>query len=296
MADNRIRLKQIFLPELSGYILAVAPISGIAGPAGATGSAGPTGPTGGTGPAGPAGPQGTNTASGSNGQFQYNNSTQFAGASVLNHSSNKLGVGVSYNTPSELFHVSGGNIKSEENVIIGKTGIIISQAGQDSAYMYVDSNDDFIIKKADKTLPQLVIDNTGNIGIKTGAPVYDLDVNGGIGGRFTNTGNNASARLIYEDNGASLRLYKQGAIGTAKFAASGDSYVKGGGFGIKTDPDVYDLEVSGSGEFCGIVNASKYVPSATSSKGHKGEMAWDSDYIYICTATNTWKRVGIGTW
>jgi hypothetical protein len=25
-------------------------------------------------------------------------------------------------------------------------------------------------------------------------------------------------------------------------------------------------------------------------------MTWDADYIYVCTATNTWKRVAIATW
>ena len=295
MADNRIRLKQIYTPELSGYILAVAPISGVGGPAGATGIAGPTGPSGATGATGPAGPTGpVGNASGSNGQFQYNNSNQFAGATALNHSSNKIGVGVSYDTPSELLHVSGGNIKSEENVIIGKTGIIVSQAGGDSAYLYVNSNDDLIIKKADKTEDSLVVDNTGNFGIKTGSPSFQIDVNGDA--QFYNSGNRAGVRVVYEDNGASLRLYKEGAVGTAKFTASGDSYVKGGAFGVKTSPDVYDLEVSGSGEFCGIVNASKYVPAAASSKGHKGEMAWDSNYIYICVSADTWKRAGISSW
>jgi hypothetical protein len=37
-------------------------------------------------------------------------------------------------------------------------------------------------------------------------------------------------------------------------------------------------------------------PSSASDTGVVGEIAWDSDYIYICTATNTWKRVGIATW
>ena len=30
--------------------------------------------------------------------------------------------------------------------------------------------------------------------------------------------------------------------------------------------------------------------------GVKGDICWDSSYIYVCTATDTWKRVGIATW
>ena len=37
-------------------------------------------------------------------------------------------------------------------------------------------------------------------------------------------------------------------------------------------------------------------PATSSATGTVGEIAWDTDYIYICTATNTWKRVGISTW
>jgi hypothetical protein len=37
-------------------------------------------------------------------------------------------------------------------------------------------------------------------------------------------------------------------------------------------------------------------PSSASDTGVKGEIAWDSSYIYICTATNTWKRAALSTW
>jgi len=30
--------------------------------------------------------------------------------------------------------------------------------------------------------------------------------------------------------------------------------------------------------------------------GVKGDICWDSNYIYVCVATDTWKRVGIATW
>jgi hypothetical protein len=37
-------------------------------------------------------------------------------------------------------------------------------------------------------------------------------------------------------------------------------------------------------------------PSSASDTGTTGQIAWDASYIYICTATNTWKRVAISTW
>lgn len=38
------------------------------------------------------------------------------------------------------------------------------------------------------------------------------------------------------------------------------------------------------------------VPATASASGDVGTVAWDSGYIYICTASNTWKRVAIATW
>lgn len=37
-------------------------------------------------------------------------------------------------------------------------------------------------------------------------------------------------------------------------------------------------------------------PASASATGTQGQIAWDASYIYICTATNTWKRVAIATW
>ena len=37
-------------------------------------------------------------------------------------------------------------------------------------------------------------------------------------------------------------------------------------------------------------------PASASDTGNTGDIAWDSFYIYVCVATNTWKRVLISTW
>jgi hypothetical protein len=37
-------------------------------------------------------------------------------------------------------------------------------------------------------------------------------------------------------------------------------------------------------------------PSSATDTGTAGTITWDSSYIYVCTATNTWRRVAISTW
>lgn len=40
----------------------------------------------------------------------------------------------------------------------------------------------------------------------------------------------------------------------------------------------------------------KHTPSSASDIGTIGTIAYDDDYIYICTDTNTWKRAALNTW
>lgn len=44
------------------------------------------------------------------------------------------------------------------------------------------------------------------------------------------------------------------------------------------------------------MSAPTLVPASASATGSEGQIAWDANYIYVCTATNTWKRVAIATW
>ena len=37
-------------------------------------------------------------------------------------------------------------------------------------------------------------------------------------------------------------------------------------------------------------------PTTASSNGTAGDIRYDSDYVYICIATNTWKRAALATW
>lgn len=37
-------------------------------------------------------------------------------------------------------------------------------------------------------------------------------------------------------------------------------------------------------------------PASAGAAGNQGEIAWDANYIYVCTATNTWKRSALASW
>jgi len=37
-------------------------------------------------------------------------------------------------------------------------------------------------------------------------------------------------------------------------------------------------------------------PANAADTGTAGQVAYDDDYVYLCTATDTWKRTAISTW
>lgn len=37
-------------------------------------------------------------------------------------------------------------------------------------------------------------------------------------------------------------------------------------------------------------------PASAGATGYRGEICYDSNYIYVCTATDTWKRAALATW
>ena len=45
-----------------------------------------------------------------------------------------------------------------------------------------------------------------------------------------------------------------------------------------------------------IILTTATTPASASATGTTGEIVWDANYIYVCIATNTWKRTAINTW
>lgn len=62
--------------------------------------------------------------------------------------------------------------------------------------------------------------------------------------------------------------------------------------GVKTSSPAVALDVNSDS----IRVRTSQTPASAAASGSAGTICWDSGYIYVCTATNTWKRVAIATW
>lgn len=61
--------------------------------------------------------------------------------------------------------------------------------------------------------------------------------------------------------------------------------------------DAANVSVQGSIDILGNIFVSNdYVPSLANSAGTTGQVTWDSNHVYICVSTNTWKRANLAAW
>jgi len=79
--------------------------------------------------------------------------------------------------------------------------------------------------------------------------------------------------------------------------------------GIFTGSPQYTLDVAGTINSSGAittgtglttptlsVTSAGNAPANANSTGTKGQIVWDANYIYVCTATNTWRRAALSSW
>lgn len=105
---------------------------------------------------------------------------------------------------------------------------------------------------------------------------------------FTHGVSNADTRFYINDGGVSKAWLETDGI-TAKVRIGQDITVNESRTGA-------DVEIIGTASVSDDLMIATKTPSSASDTGIAGTIAWDANYIYICTATNTWKRVAISTW
>jgi hypothetical protein len=146
---------------------------------------------------------------------------------------------------------------------------------------------------------RLFVDASGNIKVTTGevfntsAAGY-IRVSGGDG-----AGSGASILAFGQSHGSAAGRLALTAIGSGsmQFSAGGNERMR-----IDSSGPVLVGGSSASGgallQVFGdrIRISTAKTPASATATGTTGEIAWDANYIYVCTATNTWTRTAIATW
>jgi hypothetical protein len=141
------------------------------------------------------------------------------------------------------------------------------------------------------------IDSSGNVSVGTstalGRFVSERPAGAGwaLAGKSAGIGNEGGLFFDATNNGELVTRNASGTV-TVSLKSNGNSYLNGGNVGIGTAAPTNALDVNSDS----IRVRTSQTPATASATGNQGEIAWDANYIYICVATNTWKRVAISTW
>ena len=209
-----------------------------------------------------------------------------------------------------------------ERMTVGSTETVFNQDA---------NNYDFRVE-GDTDANLLFLDaSTDRIGIGTNSPAYKLDVNGTIGGTSVTLGvmsgfgldivrsGSVFGNTVFTDLFGNITftgqttylemsnsaLGGQGIVtmnptgGDQDFRVEGDSdtnliYADASTdkVGIGTDSPTQKLDIDSDS----VRLRDDKTPASANAAGDKGQIAWDSDYVYVCVATNTWKRSSLSTW
>ena len=223
-------------------------------------------------------------------------------------SSGNVGVGVS--SPGQLLHISGGNpafqfqpaLDSQNSLIIFRNAANSTTKG----LIYYNHSNDSLNFTTNGTTTDAVIDSSGRLGVGNNSPGQTLDVVGDAQiGPLNGTATlylgprNLSSSFRYNGSTGNLEIAPRGAFGTVfnnntagtsewgRWDSNGRLLVgtssQSGGSLLQVNDDRIRI-------------ASSKTPASASVTGTAGEICWDSSYIYVCTATNTWKRAALSTW
>ena len=225
-------------------------------------------------------------------------------------------VGIGTSSPSEALHIASGGARISSSLIGGGA----SSLGLD----YESSNARFISygpdvstqtglifltgnSTASTTIERLRITAAGNVGIGTASPAAPLQVVGEISSGAAGTNGSISLRrtsdgasinsITYDSATEEMRLNNGSGNGHIVFqtvSAERARIDSSGRLLVGTSSDSGGALFQVNGDRIRVATAK--TPASASATGTTGEIAWDANYIYVCTATNTWKRSAITTW
>jgi len=218
-----------------------------------------------------------NNTANSNLRFAANGSEKMRIASSGN-------VGIGTTSPEAKLNILSTGIDDEALVVqdnarkikIGRDSIKVTDLSNAVANMYLQGNGSNVI------LPNAV----SRLGIGTTNPSQKLEVDGNV---------KAETLIATDLNDGYVPYSKSGTLGLQ----DSKIYTQGAGIGVGTTTLAAGCHITSLSNISATgyrVAAMQTAPSSRGDTGTLGEIRITADYIYVCYATDSWKRVAIAQW
>jgi len=178
---------------------------------------------------------------------------------------NRLGIN-GVGTPDKALHV-GGSMKLDGS----QSTICFADGDTEKAEIGINSSDNILIEN--KTINKHIVFKCNDQGVVR----EGLRLDGAVPEVVVNQQSESLVDFRVESNNQTHMLFVDG---------SADKV------GIKTNQPETALDINA--DAIRLRNSS--TPSSASDYGFPGEIRWDANYIYVCVATDTWKRVALSSW
>ena len=153
-----------------------------------------------------------------------------------------------------------------------------------SAFSFVDVSAAFTSSSTADIADTLTLSKATGTGL-------DVVADASIGGTLTmGIGDGVVTNQITAPSLSNIAFY-MGGVQRGAFVAPSGGFVLGYGLTVTSGTTILQDAL-----FQGGLYTTPDTPASASASGTAGQISVDANYIYVCTATNTWKRVAIATW
>jgi hypothetical protein len=191
-------------------------------------------------------------------------------------------------SPSAFLNIKGG--AGHAKILLGNDDVNISSGTGSIVFRYGAG-------VTDGGVEAMRIDSLGRVGVGTSSPGSEFEIMDKAGdndvrmnmrmtdGSLTQWGASSGATFI-DSLGARPFILFINSTERLRVDASGNLLI-----GTST-PGASKLVVNDDSI---QINTAK-TPASASATGTTGQIAWDASFVYVCTATDTWKRAALATW
>ena len=181
-----------------------------------------------------------------------------------------------------------------------RRGDIYFEDDREGAQTYIDFSQDTITLRPSGAAALYAQHN--RIGIGTTSPGTNLHVKGEDARvRIDGDTDSHPGLELSEDGTRKWIVYNNYTNDNLTFKTNSDiimSITQAGNVGIGTQHPIVALDVNGGLRIQSdsIAVSNSKTPSSASDTGQAGQICWDTNYLYMCVATNTWKRIALSSW